>query len=157
MPSRYEGTPQENRALNAYIKLWRAAHLVEVLANADLADHNLTLSQFGVLEALFHIGPLSQRELARKILRSSGNLTLVIENLERDGLVTRQRDPEDRRVMVVTLTPLGEERVRGILPGHVRGIQEIFDVLEEDEIEQLESLTRKLGRTLQERMGKHKR
>ena len=72
-----------------------AAHAVEVNANRHLSDHNLTISQFGVLEALYHLGPLSQRQLADKILRSSGNLTMVIDNLERDGLVRRDADPEE--------------------------------------------------------------
>src|SRR6476469_6427314 len=75
MPNRYAGTDEERVALDAYVKLWRAAHAVEVAANRHLTEHNLTVSQFAVLEALYHLGPLSQRQLADKILRSSGNLT----------------------------------------------------------------------------------
>ncbi|EYB68270.1 MarR family transcriptional regulator [Deinococcus phoenicis] len=148
MPTRYAGSPQERAALDAYIKLWRAAHAVEVTANRHLTDHGLTISQFGVLEALYHLGPLSQRQLADKILRSSGNLTMVIDNLERDGLVRRERNPQDRRMMNVFLTAAGEALVTRVLPDHVRGIQDVFAVLAPEELDQLTALTRKLGRGL---------
>lgn len=145
MPTRYAGLPEERAALDAYIKLWRAAHAVEVAANRHLADHGLTVSQFGVLEALYHLGPLSQRQLADKILRSSGNLTMVINNLERDGLVRRERDEQDRRVMNVFLTPEGQALITCVLPDHVRGIREVFSGLTPEELNQLAALTRKLG------------
>ncbi|WP_019585194.1 MarR family winged helix-turn-helix transcriptional regulator [Deinococcus apachensis] len=148
MPTRYPGSPEERAALDAYIKLWRAAHAVEVAANRHLTDHGLTISQFGVIEALYHLGPLSQRQLANKILRSSGNLTMVIDNLERDGLVRRERNPQDRRVMNVFLTPEGEALVARVLPNHVRGIRDVFAGLTPQELGQLAALTRKLGRGL---------
>jgi MarR family 2-MHQ and catechol resistance regulon transcriptional repressor len=148
MPTRYAGSPEERAALDAYIKLWRAAHAVEVTANRHLADHGLTVSQFGVIEALYHLGPLSQRQLADKILRSSGNLTMVIDNLERGGLVRRERNPQDRRVMNVFLTPQGEALVTRVLPDHVRGIRNVFAGLTAQELSQLAALTRKLGRGL---------
>ncbi|MDL2344854.1 MarR family transcriptional regulator [Deinococcus sp. MIMF12] len=148
MPTRYAGTPEDRAALDAYIKLWRAAHAVETAAHRHLAEHGLTVSQFGVLEAVYHLGPLSQRQLADKILRSSGNLTLVIDNLERDGLVRRERDAHDRRVTNVFLTEGGEALITRVLPGHVRGIREVFAGLTPDELGQLAALSRKLGRSL---------
>ncbi|RJF73289.1 MarR family transcriptional regulator [Deinococcus cavernae] len=148
MPSRYPGTQEEKRALAAYVKLSRAAQAMETAAHRHLAAHNLTISQFGVLEALLHLGPLSQRRLAEKILRSSGNLTMVIDNLERDGLVTRERDPNDRRVMIVTLTATGESLIRNILPTHVEGLTSLFSALEPEEVQELAYLTRKLGLSL---------
>ncbi|MEF2277729.1 MarR family transcriptional regulator [Deinococcus sp. YIM 134068] len=150
MPTRYSGSVEERTALDAYIKLWRAAHAVEVAANRHLGDHGLTTSQFGVIEALYHLGPLSQRQLADKILRSSGNLTMVIDNLERDGLVRRERDAQDRRVVNVFLTEAGEALVSRVLPTHVRGIREVFGVLDPAEVAQLAALARKLGLGLRE-------
>ncbi|KEF33776.1 MarR family transcriptional regulator [Deinococcus sp. RL] len=148
MPTRYAGSPEDRAALDAYIKLWRAAHAVEGAAHRHLAAHGLTVSQFGVLEALYHLGPLSQRQLAGKILRSSGNLTLVIDNLERGGLVRRERDPHDRRVSNVFLTPAGEALIERVLPEHVRAVREVFAALSPDELAQLAALSRKLGRSL---------
>lgn len=151
MPTRYAGTTDERAALDAYIKLWRAAHAAEVAAHRHLADHGLTISQFGVLEGLYHLGPLSQRQLADKILRSSGNLTMVIDNLERDGLVRRERDTQDRRVMNVFLTDEGHALVECVLPNHVQGIHALFQALTPEELADLAALTRKLGLALAER------
>ena len=148
MPSHYAGDAQQRSALDAYIKLWRAAHLVEAQANRHLADYDLTISQFAVLEALFHLGPLSQRQLGDKILRSSGNLTMVIDNLEKAGLVRRQRSDTDRRVMNVTLEEAGRTLIERVLPPHVEGIVEVFAGLDERELAQLATLTRKLGLSL---------
>ncbi|GGO17817.1 MarR family winged helix-turn-helix transcriptional regulator [Deinococcus humi] len=145
MPNRFSGNDTERSALEAYIKLWRAAQAVETAANRHLSDHGLTLSQFAVLEALYHLGPLSQRQLADKILRSSGNLTMVIDNLERDHQVSRERNPADRRAFQISLTDAGRNLIERILPGHVRGIQALFSVLEPDEVQQLSALTRRLG------------
>lgn len=145
MPNRYAGNEQEKRALDAYTKLWRAAQAAETAAHRHLGAHGLTVSQFGVLEAVYHLGPLSQRQLADKILRSSGNLTMVVDNLERDGLVERQRDSKDRRVARVHLTPAGRSLMAEVLPQHAAGIAGLFAVLTEEELGQLAALTRKLG------------
>lgn len=148
MPTHYDGEPAERAALEAYIKLWRAAHAVEGAANRHLADHGLTLSQFSVLEALYHLGPLGQRVLAQKILRSSGNLTLVIDNLERDGLVRRERGARDRRMVTVHLTERGQALITRIIGPHVQGIVGVFSALDAGELTQLAALCRKLGLSL---------
>jgi len=152
MPHRYASPPEERLALDAYVKLWRAAHAVEVIANRHLTAYGLTTSQFAVIEALYHLGPMSQRLLADRILSSSGNLIMVIDNLERDGLVHRERVATDRRVVNVTLTTQCEALIVQLLPDHVQGISEVFRLLEPEEIEQLTSITRKLGLALQGRL-----
>ena len=92
MGIRYKGTKAENRALDAYIKLVRASESVVGRLGQNLrAEDDLPLSQFGVLEALMHLGPMCQRELGVKILKSSGNVTMVVDNLEKRGLVARRR------------------------------------------------------------------
>jgi MarR family transcriptional regulator, 2-MHQ and catechol-resistance regulon repressor len=149
MATRYNGSAEEREALDAYIKVWRAAHAMEVRANRHLAAHSLTISQFGVLEALHHLGPLSQRQLADKILRSSGNLTMVIDNLERDNLVQRARDPKDRRVMTVSLTEAGQALIDLLMPRHVQNVLGVFSALSADELKQLAALSKKLGLSLQ--------
>lgn len=149
MSTRYSGSAEEKAALDAYIKVWRAAHAMEVRANRHLAAHNLTISQFGVLEALHHLGPLSQRQLADKILRSSGNLTMVIDNLERDGLVGRERDLKDRRVMTVSLSSRGHELIELLMPRHVQNVLGVFAALSGEELTQLAALSKKLGLSLQ--------
>jgi MarR family transcriptional regulator, 2-MHQ and catechol-resistance regulon repressor len=122
MPTRFTGAECEVRALNAFIKLMRAADTVTTRLTRTLAPHRLTLGQLGVLEALLHLGPLSQRDLGRKLLRSGANVTTVVDNLARDGLVQRARDGRDRRLVTVTLTPKGQALIDRVFPEHVRSI-----------------------------------
>jgi MarR family 2-MHQ and catechol resistance regulon transcriptional repressor len=146
MASRYDGTAGEVRALNAFVALQRAADSVEASTQAEIERARLTQSQFGVLEALLHLGPLCAKDLALKLLRSKGNLTLVLENLEKAGLVARVRRDEDRRYQTVALTRKGRARIAGMFPRHARLITDAFRVLTADEQEELRRICRKLGK-----------
>lgn len=145
MGTHYQGTVKEKRALDLYIKLMRAAESVTARVNSHLADKNLTVSQFGVLEALYHLGPMHQAMLGEKILKSGGNMTLVIDNLAKRGLVERQRSQADRRYVTVSLTEEGEALIEEIMPQHVAIVVAEIGVLSADEQEQFSALCRKLG------------
>ena len=145
MGTHYPGTVEERAALDAYIKLARAAESVSLRINDHLRDHDLTISQFGVLEALYHLGPMQVGELGNKILKSSGNMTLVIDNLERHGLVRRERRRDDRRRIDVFLTEKGESLIAEVLPKHVQGVVAAFASLEPARLNELASLCRQLG------------
>ncbi len=111
-----------------------------------IARYGLTTSQFGVLEALLHLGPLHQQELATKLLVSKGNITLVVRNLSRAGLVARSGSPGDRRKTVVALTPAGRRKIAQVFPRHVAAIGREFAALSATEQEAFSRLCRKLGR-----------
>jgi len=145
MGTHHRGTSAETRALDAFIKLSRANDTVGHALNRVMAGERLTVSQFGTLEALYHLGQLSQRELGAKILKSSGNITLVIDNLEKRGLVRRVACPTDRRVTKLNLTEPGRALIERIFPAHVRGVVETFAVLTSAEQDHLARLTKKLG------------
>jgi len=104
------------------------------------------MSQFGVLEALVHLGPLCQNVLGSKILKSNSNMTTVIDNLEKRGLVKRERSSEDRRIITIYLTEKGKETIESVLPQHVAAIKSQFEILSPEEQIQLGKLLRKLGR-----------
>jgi MarR family 2-MHQ and catechol resistance regulon transcriptional repressor len=132
-------------ALNTYVKLMRATGSVTEKMHGHLRDQGLTNSQFGVLEALFHLGPLCQREIGEKILKSGGNMTLVIDNLEKRGLVERVQDTRDRRYMEIYLAPKGQDLISGVFPRHAAVAENVFSRLKRDEQEQLGRLLKKLG------------
>src|SRR5262245_19850379 len=111
MGTRYQGNKEEVRALNSLIKLVRAANSVNARLSHTMAEADLTESQFGVLESLLHLGPLHQCDLGEKLLRSSGNITMVVDNLEKRGLVERRREKEDRRFVKVHLTDAGRKLI----------------------------------------------
>jgi MarR family 2-MHQ and catechol resistance regulon transcriptional repressor len=146
MVSRYQGTPAETRVLDTYVKLRRAINTLGMREAQVMRSAGLTESQFGVLEAVLHLGPLCQREIAANILKSAGNLTTVIDNLERRGLVERRRGLEDRRVITIHLTADGERLIRDLFPRHVAALVQSFRVLTSVEQELLGELCRRLGR-----------
>lgn len=146
MGTRYNGTQDEVLALDTYIKLVRATESVSNRIHRNLADSDLTVSQFGVLEALLHLGALHQRDLAEKLLKSGGNMTLVIDNLEKRQLVKRDREVEDRRCIKVSLTPKGKQLISSFFPSHVAAVVEEMSILTPDEQEELGRLCRRLGK-----------
>ena len=109
---------QEAQVLKLYTQLMRATNAVTEKLHRHLLDYKLSTSQFGVIEALYHLGPLCQKDIGDKILKTSGNITLVIDNLEKRKLVKREKDPDDRRRMTVRLTASGQELVEKIFPDH---------------------------------------
>jgi MarR family 2-MHQ and catechol resistance regulon transcriptional repressor len=145
MATRHQGSAAEKRALDAYIKLRRAVNALGLRENEVMRAAGLTESQFGALEALLHLGPLCQHELAGKVLKSAGNMTTVVDNLERRGLVERRRDREDRRVVTIHLTDHGRELVRDVFPRVVEVLVDAFSALSAGEQQQLAALCRRLG------------
>ncbi len=147
MGSKFKGSPEQVRALNLFIKLVRAADSVSNRVNAFITANNLTVSQFGVLESLYHLGPMSQCDIGKKLLKTGGNMTMVIDNLEKRGLVQRVRDENDRRFIHVHLSEEGNKLIQTIFPSHVEHIVNVLSVLDGDEQEQLAKLCKKVGLT----------
>src|ERR1035437_8525399 len=136
---------QERLALATYVRLLRAANSARNHAFRHLGGTGLALTQFAVLEALYHLGPMSLSDIAQKILTSGGNLTMVAGNLEKLGLAHRQKCPEDRRMSIVVLTARGKTLIRKLFPEHAEAITEFMGALSPAEQQQLCDLCRKLG------------
>jgi MarR family 2-MHQ and catechol resistance regulon transcriptional repressor len=145
MPSHHRGDPREVLALTTHITLIRAAESVSARLLPGISAAGLTESQFGVLDALYHLGPMHQCDLAERILKTSGNMTVVIRNLERRRLVRRSRSAGDRRFRLVHLTPRGEALFRRIFPAHAAAIAEEMSVLSAGEQRTLARLCRRVG------------
>ena len=150
MPTYYQGPLAQVKALDAYIKLTRASEMLAAVLSRPLAREGLTTGQLGVLEALLHVGAMNERELGRKLLRSGGHVTTVLDNLERRGLVQRARSLEDRRCVTVTLTSKGRRFISAVFPGHATRITAAMSALSRDEQAELGKLCRKLGRAAEE-------
>ena len=146
MQKGFRGNNREVRALSTYVKLMRAAESITSRVHKHLSSVGLTVSQFGVLEAIYHLGPLSQKDLGRKILRSSGNITMVIDNLEKRRLVRRKRGASDRRMFIVHLTEDGQKLIDRIFPPHAALITRELSVLNATDQEILGDLCKKVGK-----------
>lgn len=150
MPTKYQGTAIEREALDVYIKLQRAAETVLARTTSHLAERGLTVSQFAILEALYHLGTLSQRALGQKLLKSAGNMSIVLKIMERRGLISRVRDPQDNRYVRVCITGDGRALIDRIFDRHVAGIVTEVGILTREEQRELGRLCRKLGRREEE-------
>jgi MarR family 2-MHQ and catechol resistance regulon transcriptional repressor len=134
------------RTLDTFIKLTRCTNSLYTRLSERNTLVDITVSQFSVLEALYHLGSMTQGEVSTKVLKSGSNMTTVIDNLERDGLVRRERDAKDRRVIHVHLTEAGRGKVEAVLPGHIAALVAEFSVLSASEQVTLGEICRKLGK-----------
>lgn len=137
--------PEEELDLKLLVTLSRCMQTVHRFEVRTIRSGGLTLPQFGVLEVLYHKGPLCISEIIEKTLSSGGNMTVVIENLLRDGLIERNPSPEDRRKSLIHLSRKGEELMQKHFPEHIKNIQEIFQILSNNEKNTLIRLSKKLG------------
>ena len=143
MPTRQQ-VPEAETSVSAYIKLIRTAETLHAEVNRGLAEHGITSTQFLTLKALHLNGPLPQRDLASRLLRTGGNVTVVVDNLERQGLVTRERDTEDRRMVFVRLTQAGQELFALVRGPHCERIKQAMSPLSASECEQMIGILEKL-------------
>lgn len=140
---------QENQALDLWVKLARSFAVFDRGAQEHIRSCGLTPSQFAVLECLGHKGKMTLGELSSKMLMSCGNMTVVVDNLEKDKLVERLRSESDRRVIHVQLTSAGQELFQRIFPAHAQRVAQLASVLSDQEQKQLAAMLKKLGLGLQ--------
>lgn len=145
MPTRYSGTEREERVLNTWIKMNRALGVLSSRLERVTQDHELTHGQFGILEILHHLGPLSQKELGLKHFSTEGNICQIVGNLEKRGLIVRERNEEDRRSMTVSLTGDGRALIQRVFPAYLQVLAEGMAVLEDTDMDQLARIARRLG------------
>src|SRR5215475_11765516 len=145
MGTKHRSAAARTRALHAYVKLMRCADTVQGGLERALESVGVSEGQFGVLEALLHLGPMSATELRQKVFRSGGNVTMVMDNLEKRGYLRRRRVRGDRRRLSVSLTPVGERVIKQLFPPHAVRIAEMFSSLTPDEQDDLARLCKKLG------------
>ncbi len=149
MATQFEGTAAERGALDIFIKLNRATAAVNRAVHQPIRAAGITDIQFGILDALYFGGPLSVSGLAEKNLCTQNSISTVVDTMERNGLVQRDRSRSDRRVVTVSLTLAGEETFRSLWPEHVARIVDAMSTLTDDEQKKLNTLLRKLGRAME--------
>jgi MarR family 2-MHQ and catechol resistance regulon transcriptional repressor len=147
MGTHFKGGAGTVRALDAYIKMMRAANSVNHRISLSLAEHKLTPSQFGVLETLMHLGRQQQHSLGEKLLRSGGNITTVVDNLEKRKLILRERCTDDRRCIWVQLTKDGSHLIESVFPRIAELITQGFSVLAKDELLAFGDFCKRIGLT----------
>jgi MarR family transcriptional regulator, 2-MHQ and catechol-resistance regulon repressor len=141
---------KENRALDLWVKLAKSYSVISKKTSDDILKHDVTLPQFSVMEVLYHKGEMTIGELCKRQLVSGGNMTVVIDNLVRDGFVERIPKPDDRRAVIIRLTEKGHTLIKDIFPDHAKLVANVVSALSSDEQKQLALLLKKLGTSVME-------
>lgn len=144
-------TPQRDPALDLFVVLSRAYNWVNAHAVRDIRCHGLNPTEFGILEALYHKGPLPLQQIGEKVLISSGNITYAVDKLEQKQLLVRKPSAHDRRVIFAELTPQGQELLAILFPQHTEVIRAAVSSLSPEEQILAIQLLKKLGLAAQDK------
>ncbi|HFI0254697.1 TPA: MarR family winged helix-turn-helix transcriptional regulator [Streptococcus suis] len=139
-----EQSLNENKhALHSLVVFRRAANTISKSELETIKKYGLTVCQFGVMEALYNKGNLRIQDLIDKLLSTSGNMTVVIKNMIRDGYVYKTSDTSDRRASLIALTEKGRQTIEAIIPEHYDHVGQIFSVLSPEEQDLLATILKK--------------
>ncbi|MFD0590408.1 MarR family winged helix-turn-helix transcriptional regulator [Paenibacillus sp. GCM10027627] len=139
-----------NEALDLYIALSRAAQWINAHADRDIRKQGLNRTEFGVLELLYHKGAQPLQQIGGKVLMSSGNITYVVDKLEKKGLVVRRTSTEDRRLIYAEVTEAGRKFIEDVFPVHTTVIEQASEGLTAEEKRAASHLLKKLGKYAQQ-------
>lgn len=136
-------------SLKTLIVFMRASQAVQDILRNDMEKYGVNLTEFAVLELLYHKGDQPIQHIGKKILLASSSITYVVDKLEKKQLVERKACPKDRRVTYASITEQGQAFIEEIFPQHEQTIEGIFDNLTEEELETTMTLLKKIGKAEQ--------
>lgn len=138
--------PADESGLHVWLILWKAYMAVREFAVRDVESQGLSLTDFGILEAVFHKGPLAVNDIGAKISLTSGSMTVAIQRLEKRGLVERRGHAGDKRTRMVHLTAAGRKLIRCAFGAHEQTMNQLGETLSAGERKEAIRLLKKLGR-----------
>src|SRR2546428_5747751 len=132
--------------VHVFLVLWKAARAVQAYAEKSISELEMCGSDFAVLEALLHKGPLPINEIGKKVLLTSGSITVAVDRLETKGLVERRAHGTDRRARVVHLTKAGRKLIMRVYANHAADMERLASAsLTSSERKTLIRLLKKIG------------
>ncbi len=149
-------TDMDTSGVHVWLVLWKATRVLEAHGHRSIASLNMGLSDFGVLEALLHKGPLPIKDLGAKVLLTSGSITTAVDRLEERGLVERGNDANDRRSRIVRLTTVGRQTIRKAFAEHKLAMEQAASGLSLQDRARLIDLLRRLGHVAEEQLEEQK-
>jgi MarR family 2-MHQ and catechol resistance regulon transcriptional repressor len=133
-------------AIHVWLVLNKATQAITKYALAGIQRTGLGDSDFRVLEVLLHKGPLPVNTIGPKVNLTPGSISVAVDRLYAKGLVSRVESAEDRRIRTVALTPSGKRLIVPVFRKHAADIEKVFSELSSNELQQLEKLSKKVGR-----------
>jgi len=143
----------DTSGIHLWLVLWKAARSLEAHAARSIGGFGMCQSDFGVLEALLHRGPLSVKEIGAKVLLTSGSMTAAVDRLEARGLVTREDDAEDRRSRIIHLTENGRGLIEKVFAEHRDAMEQAVAEFPVEERAALIRSLRRLGRSAEDKFS----
>src|SRR6478609_7580614 len=132
--------------VHAWLVMMKAMQAITRYALANLEETGLGLSDFAVLEALLHKGPLPVNVIGPKVNLTPGSISVAVDRLVAKGLVSRAESSQDRRVRIVALTPRGKSVIAPIFRAHVETMEKVFAGLSRHDLQQLEQQLKRVGK-----------
>lgn len=145
MGTNYKGTTKEINVLNSFIKLVRAHESLSSRLYMLFEKGGLTESQFYLLDAIYHLGPMNQKVLGKKISRSEGNITMVVNNLEKRKLIKKKQSDGDKRIYIIKLKNEGRELYEKVFPKFLKAIMNEFAGIGGKEHKEFQRVCKQIG------------
>lgn len=133
----------KNSAIHAHIVFRKAERIISANINKAIKKSGLTVSQFGILDVLYTKGEMKICELLNRVIATSGNMTVILKNMENSNLIYRQKDKIDKRAFVVGITEKGKKLFEDILPEHRKELENIYSILTEEDKKTLINILKK--------------
>lgn len=133
-----------DNAMRTWMQLFRSFNKIRAKEILYIQSFGLTINQFQVLEVLYHRGDLNVGAITKLTMSTPGNITVVVRNLKRDGYIQSILDENDKRASILSILPKGKEIIEKLFPGHAQNFESYFQNFNEDELETLYTLLRKL-------------
>jgi MarR family 2-MHQ and catechol resistance regulon transcriptional repressor len=132
--------------VHVFLVLWKASRAAQAYAEKSIAELEMCGSDFAVLEALLHKGPLPVNEIGKKVLLTSGSITVAVDRLETKRLVERRAHGTDRRARIVHLTQAGRKLITRVYADHAADMERLASAsLTKAERKTLIGLLKKIG------------
>lgn len=135
-------------SLSTWVEIMRAFTKIRALELELIEANGLTIGQFGVLELLYHRGSQSIGAATKLVMSTPGNMTVVVRNLVKQGLITSEKSAEDKRSATISITEAGSTLIGSIFPEHSKRIDQFLSGLSREEKEVVRALLRKLNKSL---------
>lgn len=132
--------------VHVFLVLWKASSAAKAYAEKSISELEMCGSDFAVLEALLHKGPLPVNEIGKKVQLTSGSITVAVDRLETKGLVERRAHGTDRRARIVHLTKAGKKVITRVYADHAADMEKLAAAsLTKSERKTLIGLLKKIG------------
>jgi len=133
-----------DKSMSTWMQIFRTYNKIRAKETSYIQSFGLTMNQFQVLEVLYHRGNLNIGSITKLTMSTPGNITVVVRNLKRDGYISSCTDRKDQRASILSITQKGKGVIEKLFPGHAKNFEEYFKVLNDDEVETLFKILRKL-------------